>query len=555
MSDTLTSTKAPVQPAQAAGHIALRTPLEHDALAPGTRLDEFEIVRVLGAGGFGIVYLALDHQLRRRVAIKEYLPSTLAGRSSGTAVAMRSPAAAETFALGLESFFNEARLLACFDHPSLVKVYRCMKAHGTAYMVMQFYPGITLKQARRGMAAAPDGAWLRAIVEPLLDVLELLHGQGVFHRDIAPDNILILTDGRPVLLDFGSARRIVGDATQSLTAVLKPNFAPIEQYADATGMRQGPWTDLYALGATACFMLSGKAPVPAVLRAVRDELPALSAHDGDAFAGVPERLLAAIDWSLALSPDDRPQSVDMFRQALDGRLVPPAPSARHRGITPLASPHVSGMHTVDAGLAFGTTVEVRTATMAAKAAGDATGSGAMRRHGLRIALALGAAAGMAMLAWNLHSPAVQPPADTMAGSAAAPTATAAAATAGTAGTAAAAGSSGTPSAGAVAAGPAGAASAAAPNPASQAAAASAPSPRPAVATRRPTAASASVVARRSATPGAVLKGPEAACADLNFFTRAICVSRECQTPRWREHPQCVQARAIEEQRQRQKNQF
>ena len=250
MSDTLASTKTLPQPAQAAGRLALRAPVEHDALVPGTRLDEFEIVRVLGAGGFGIVYLALDHELERQVAIKEYLPSALAGRSGGAAVAMRSAAAAETFALGLESFFNEARLLACFDHPSLVKVHRCLKAHGTAYMVMQFYPGITLKQARRGMVAAPDGAWLRAFVEPLLDVLELLHAEGVFHRDIAPDNILMLPDGRPVLLDFGSARRIVGDATQSLTAVLKPNFAPIEQYADVTGMRQGPWTDLYALGAT-----------------------------------------------------------------------------------------------------------------------------------------------------------------------------------------------------------------------------------------------------------------------------------------------------------------
>ena len=189
---------------------------------------------------------------------------------------MRSPDLGEAFALGLESFFNEARLLACFDHPSLVKVYRCWKAHGTAYMAMQYYPGVTLKQARRGMVAAPDEAWLRAFIEPLLDVLELLHGQGVFHRDIAPDNILLLPDGRPVLLDFGSARRVIGDATQSLTAVLKPNFAPIEQYADMAGMRQGPWTDIYALGATVHFMLTGDAPAPAVLRAVRDAKPALA---------------------------------------------------------------------------------------------------------------------------------------------------------------------------------------------------------------------------------------------------------------------------------------
>ena len=519
MSDTLASTKTLPQPAQAAGRLALRAPVEHDALVPGTRLDEFEIVRVLGAGGFGIVYLALDHELERQVAIKEYLPSALAGRSGGAAVAMRSAAAAETFALGLESFFNEARLLACFDHPSLVKVHRCLKAHGTAYMVMQFYPGITLKQARRGMVAAPDGAWLRAFVEPLLDVLELLHAEGVFHRDIAPDNILMLPDGRPVLLDFGSARRIVGDATQSLTAVLKPNFAPIEQYADVTGMRQGPWTDLYALGATAYFMLCGQAPVPAVLRAVRDELPALSAHEGIAFAGVPARFLAAIDWSLALSPDDRPQTVDKFRQALDGRLVPPAPSARLRGSAHRPGQDVGGRHTIDARLAFGTSVEVQTATMVPMASSDAAGSGAMRRHGVRIALVLAAVAGMTALAWNLLSPTAAPPADAMAGTSAT-----------TAATAATAATSGQPSA---------------------VAAASAPS----IAAKSPTAAAAAVAARRPASPGAVPTGPKAACADLNLFARAVCISRECQTPRWREHPQCAQARAIEEQRKRHKDQF
>ena len=121
------------------------------------------------------------------------------------------------------------------------------------------------------MRAPPDEAWLRAFVEPILDALERLHRAGVFHRDISPDNILLLPNGRPILLDFGSARRVVGRGTQSLTAVLKPNFAPVEQYGDeAGGMPQGPWTDLYALGATVHFMLTGRAPTPAVMRAVRD---------------------------------------------------------------------------------------------------------------------------------------------------------------------------------------------------------------------------------------------------------------------------------------------
>jgi len=148
MSKTLASTLDLPLPDAAAqpmsGHV-----VDDDALRPGTRLDEFELIRVLGTGGFGIAYLALDHVLQRQVAIKEYMPTSLARRGASMAVAIRSAEHAETFARGLDSFFNEARLLAGFDHPSLVKVHRFWKANGTAYMAMQYYPGVTLKQARR----------------------------------------------------------------------------------------------------------------------------------------------------------------------------------------------------------------------------------------------------------------------------------------------------------------------------------------------------------------------------------------------------------------------
>lgn len=145
---------------------------EHDALHPGTRLDEFEILRVLGAGGFGIVYLALDHVLMRQVAIKEYMPASLAARGKGAIVSVRSASLADTFATGLNSFFNEAQLLASFDHPALVKVHRFWKANGTAYMVMPYYPGQTLKEVCGAMRTAPDEAWLRSLVEPLLGALD-----------------------------------------------------------------------------------------------------------------------------------------------------------------------------------------------------------------------------------------------------------------------------------------------------------------------------------------------------------------------------------------------
>jgi serine/threonine protein kinase len=142
------------------------------------------------------------------------MPPELAVRGPDGIVGPRSPQCAEPFRRSLESFFNEARLLAPFNHPALVRVHRFWKANGTAYMAMQYCPGLTLMEARRRMRAPPDEAWLRAVVEPILDALERLHRAGVFHRDISPDNILLLPNGRPILLDFGSARRVAGSGTR-----------------------------------------------------------------------------------------------------------------------------------------------------------------------------------------------------------------------------------------------------------------------------------------------------------------------------------------------------
>jgi len=235
----------------------------------------------------------------------------LSRRGEGAAVTMRASTAAcaESFAKGLESFLGEARLLASFDHPALIKVHRFWRDNGTAYMAMPYYPGQTLKDVRLQMLAVPAEPWLTGLVSPLLGALEVLHRQGVFHRDIAPDNILILPDGRPVLLDFGSARRAVASGSQWFTAHLKPQFAPLEQYAEDESLGQGPWTDLYSLGATLYFVISGRAPVASVVRAVRDTLPALSTAPPASLPGLSPRFLGTIDWTLALSPHDRPQDV------------------------------------------------------------------------------------------------------------------------------------------------------------------------------------------------------------------------------------------------------
>ncbi|KEH12104.1 hypothetical protein GY15_23480 [Delftia sp. 670] len=192
---------------------------------------------VIGEGGFGIVYKARDLSLDREVAIKEYMPSALAGRQSSHQVHVRSQHRG-AFDAGLRSFINEARLLARFSHPTLVHVYRFFEAGGTAYMVMRHYEGQTLGQVLKASSGRMDQAGLSALLIPLLDVLEVLHAQDCFHRDIAPDNIFVQRDGSPVLLDFGAARRIIGDMTQALTMVLKPGFAPIEQYVDDGAMPQ-----------------------------------------------------------------------------------------------------------------------------------------------------------------------------------------------------------------------------------------------------------------------------------------------------------------------------
>lgn len=303
-------------------------------LPRGYRLNEFVIDRVIAEGGFGVVYSALDLRLKRRVAIKEYMPSLLARRAGDFSVQPRSSVRhQDAFAVGLKSFINEARLLAQFDHPSLVRVHQFWEDKGTGFIVMPLYEGPTLKQ---WLAAnpPPDEAWLRAFLDRMLDALALLHKSDCLHRDVAPDNILVLKDSAPLLLDFGAARRVLDELTQSLTVIVKPGYAPIEQYADVPGLKQGPWTDLYALCATAHTIIQRQPPPPAVARTVHDEMTPLSEA---AFGRYSHALLAALDAGLAVRPEHRPPSVDVLRALIAAGdrddaertvLLPPAAPAQ-----------------------------------------------------------------------------------------------------------------------------------------------------------------------------------------------------------------------------------
>ena len=288
-------------------------------------LGEFELQGLLGFGGFGMVYRGYDHSLQRAVAIKEYMPSALVARSANQELSARSSADSQTFQSGLKSFIAEARLLARFDHPSLVKVYRFWEANNTAYMAMPLYQGITLKQARLQMSGPPPEDWLRVVLWSVLEALKVLHSSDALHRDVSPDNIFLQDSGPPVLLDLGAARLAVMEGNKKHTAVLKVNYAPIEQYADVSDLREGPWTDIYALAAVVHGCICNEAPLPATFRVVRDRLPAMAkiakttnTHFGQSYSST---FVKAIDHALAVQPGDRPQSVEAFAKALKLRSV------------------------------------------------------------------------------------------------------------------------------------------------------------------------------------------------------------------------------------------
>mmetsp|Transcript_20888 Transcript_20888/g.80220 ORF Transcript_20888/g.80220 Transcript_20888/m.80220 type:complete len:375 (-) Transcript_20888:24-1148(-) len=295
-----------------------------NALPAGTRFGELEILGTLGVGGFGIVYLATDIALERQVAIKEYLPSSMAERAAeGLTVQVKSAAHAETFAIGLRSFVNEAKLLAHFDHPALLKVHQFWEENGTAYMAMPYYQGQTLKAALARLGRLPTEREVRAWLMPLLDALEVMHEEQCYHRDIAPDNIL-LTDQGPLLLDFGAARRVIGDMTQALTVILKPGYAPIEQHAEVPGMKQGPWTDVYALAAVVYWAITDRTPPPSVGRLLKDEHVPLAQLTSLVQERYSARLIQAVDRALQVLRDDRTPSMAAFREdlGLAGEFIP-----------------------------------------------------------------------------------------------------------------------------------------------------------------------------------------------------------------------------------------
>ena len=281
------------------------------ALPAGYQLGKYLFERILGAGGFGITYLAEDKSLGRRVAIKELLPNDIATRLDGSTVVAKTKSEEQNLAWARDRFLKEGRALAACDHPNVVHVYEMIEANGTAYMVTKFEEGRSFADWLSEVGGAPTEKELRAILLPLLSGLEKVHKAGFLHRDLKPENIYITDDGRPLLLDFGSARQAVSDRTTSLTSIVTAGYAPFEQYHEDG--KQGTWTDIYAMAAVLYRAIHGKKP-PEATRRLKDD-PCL--HLAKTYAGkYGDAFPRSIDKGLAVEVKERTQSIAEWRDAL-----------------------------------------------------------------------------------------------------------------------------------------------------------------------------------------------------------------------------------------------
>jgi serine/threonine protein kinase len=288
-----------------------------DALTPGFKLHWYVIDRVLGQGGFGITYLARDTNLDQMVAIKEFLPGEIALRVEDVSVQPRTANDSEQYEWGLDRFMSEARTLARFDHPNIARIFSVFEANDTAYLVMRYEQGKAFNTYLEQHQHLSEEELLD-IALPILDGLKEVHKTGFIHRDIQPANIYIRDDGSPVLLDFGAARDTSGKL-RTLTILVAPGYAPFEQYY-TNASEQGPWTDIYGMGATLYRAITGVAPLDAIERSrgmlgsTRDLMvPASVAGQGR----YSERFLAAVDHALKFNDQDRPRTIDVWIKELE----------------------------------------------------------------------------------------------------------------------------------------------------------------------------------------------------------------------------------------------
>jgi serine/threonine protein kinase len=298
------------------GSTTTASDVDISALPAGAMIGRYEVLAVLGQGGFGITYRARDVQLGREVAIKEYLPTSLAYRKDGATVLPRSTKVAEDFTWGRDHFVAEGRVMASLHQaPSIVRVHDFLEINGTAYIIMEMLHGDTLEGHIKKHGPL-DATAIERIVWPLLEGLEQVHNAGFLHRDIKPANILLNARGNPTLIDFGASRAAMVGRTVAMTAIFTPGYAAAEQFTSA---KQGPWTDIYGVAATLYNAIAGQPPPIAFERILDDVYEPIALR---APSGFPPGLLAGIDAGLAVRASDRPQTIAGWRQILSLTALP-----------------------------------------------------------------------------------------------------------------------------------------------------------------------------------------------------------------------------------------
>ncbi len=289
-------------------------------LPTGYQLDEYRIERQLSLGGFSIVYLAFDKE-DTPVAIKEYLPNSLALRSTGDALPSIAEENVATFRYGMKCFFEEGRALAKISHPNVVRVLNFFRANETVYMVMHYERGRTLQEHIQKHKGEIRESFIRTIFARLLNGLREVHTHKLLHLDIKPSNIYLRNDGQPVLIDFGAARQTLSTDTPLLKPMYTPGFAAPEQYNSIRRELLGPWTDIYSIGASMYACMAAAAPQAADQRIERDQLVPAVRRWPDKYS---RQLLETVDWCMHLNYLERPQSVFALQKALadKDRIVP-----------------------------------------------------------------------------------------------------------------------------------------------------------------------------------------------------------------------------------------
>lgn len=289
-----------------------------NALPLGHMLHHYRITKTLGGGGFSIVYLADDTQGQKKVVIKEYLPSSQATRLEGESVESISAETDSTFKQGMRRFFEEAAALAKLQHPNIVRVTDFFRENNTVYLVMEHEDGMDLRAYLKRQGGRMSEKFIRTVFLQLLDGLREIHKLGFMHLDVKPSNIWLRPGGRPLLLDFGAAQSAFKGNKRAGAHTLTLGFAPIEQHRRG---HIGPWTDLYAIGASMWACMSGKAPMAAPDRHVRDKMKPAVKQFRRYYS---RQLLEAVDWCLLMNQIERPQNVDDLAALLSQPYTAPA---------------------------------------------------------------------------------------------------------------------------------------------------------------------------------------------------------------------------------------